>query len=128
MNRISAKDKILDVATQVFAEKSFEGARIDEIAKVAGIPKSLIYYHFKSKEEIFEVLLERFVSDYMEILKNAHVENQKQEHEKEELGISDRLEKIYYEFGKKNADIVRLIFIDALKKKGGNTVFLRSLI
>ena len=117
------KDKILDTAARVFAEKSYEGARMDEIAKLAGVPKSLIYYHFQSKEEIFKVLINRFVSGYMAIAE-PHLE---ETHQEKAERMNSGQENLYYEFGLKNEDVVRLIFIDALKKKGGNKVFFEMI-
>jgi len=51
------KEKILQTALQEFAEKGYDGARIDNIAKTAGVNKALIYYHFKSKEELFAAII-----------------------------------------------------------------------
>jgi TetR/AcrR family transcriptional regulator len=50
---VSGKEKILDTALVEFAEKGYEGARVDRIAIEAGVNKALIYYHFKSKEELY---------------------------------------------------------------------------
>ncbi|TYP72094.1 TetR/AcrR family transcriptional regulator [Paenibacillus methanolicus] len=51
------KEKILQTALEAFAEKGYDGARIDTIAKTAGVNKALIYYHFKSKEELFTAVI-----------------------------------------------------------------------
>ncbi|MCM3164801.1 TetR/AcrR family transcriptional regulator [Metabacillus litoralis] len=50
---ISGKEKILETALTEFADKGYEGARVDRIAIEAGVNKALIYYHFKSKEELY---------------------------------------------------------------------------
>lgn len=52
------KKKILDAAELEFAEKGFSAARVDEIAKSAGINKQMIYMHFKSKENLCAAVLE----------------------------------------------------------------------
>ena len=51
------KEKILQTALEEFAEKGYDGARIDYISKMAGVNKALIYYHFKSKEELFTAVI-----------------------------------------------------------------------
>lgn len=60
--RLSADERrkqIMQVATELFAEKGFEGTRTREIADRAGICETLIFQHFKSKEELYrEILLE----------------------------------------------------------------------
>lgn len=128
MNKPSARDKILKMAAKVFAEKTFEGARIDEIAKAADIPKSLIYYHFKSKEEILDVLLSQFISEYMQLLETSHkTSTLSHTHNTNSQLLGDKLQNIYYDFGRQNEDLIRLILIDALKKKGGNTVLFKMI-
>ena len=44
---------ILDSAAEEFAEKGFEGARVDAIAKRAGINKAMLYYRIGHKEELY---------------------------------------------------------------------------
>lgn len=44
---------ILDAAAEEFAEKGFSGARVDEIAKRAGINKAMLYYRVGDKEELY---------------------------------------------------------------------------
>ena len=60
----STKDRILDAAKQVFAEKGYDGARVDEIAKKAGINKATLYYYFKSKESLLKDVLETLYLKY----------------------------------------------------------------
>jgi AcrR family transcriptional regulator len=49
----TTKDVILKSALEVFLEKGFAGASISQIAKIAKINQSLIYHHFKSKEDLW---------------------------------------------------------------------------
>jgi AcrR family transcriptional regulator len=53
------RENLLRAATQVFAEKGFSGARVDEIAARAKANKAMIYYHFGPKEELYEATLVR---------------------------------------------------------------------
>lgn len=46
--------KIFDAARKVFQSKGFEGARMQEIADVASINKSMLHYYFRSKDKLFE--------------------------------------------------------------------------
>lgn len=112
MNLPNARERILKAAVKVFAEKSFEGSRIDEISREANVPKSLIYYHFKSKDEIFEVLTTEFIKEYMDIIAAKPGET----HQQKAQDLVGRMRNVYYEFGRKNADLARVIFIDSLKK------------
>ncbi|MDB5798174.1 MAG: TetR/AcrR family transcriptional regulator [Paucimonas sp.] len=49
---------ILKFASQEFAAKGFAGARVDEIARKAGINKQALYYHFGSKEDVYRAAME----------------------------------------------------------------------
>lgn len=49
--------KILAAAETEFSEKGFYGARIDSVAKLAGVNKRMIYEHFTSKELLYKTVL-----------------------------------------------------------------------
>ena len=51
----------------LFAKKGYEATSIEEITSVVGIAKGTLYYHFSSKEEIFNFLVE----EGMKLLKNS---------------------------------------------------------
>ncbi len=51
------RDKILNIAIDLFAEKGFSATSIRQIAKAVGIRESSIYNHFSSKDEILESVL-----------------------------------------------------------------------
>ena len=49
-----AQERILEAAEREFVDKGFQGAKLGEIAKQAGVNKTLIYYYFKDKEKLYE--------------------------------------------------------------------------
>ena len=53
------KTEILDVAEQIFWEKGYEHATINDILAETGLAKGSLYYHFKSKEDILDGLIKR---------------------------------------------------------------------
>ena len=48
---------ILEVAEQLFAEKGFDAASINDIAQLADVSKANIFHHFKSKEGLYMAVL-----------------------------------------------------------------------
>jgi AcrR family transcriptional regulator len=58
----ATKQRILTEAEKLFAIKGFKGTGIEEIARNVGIRKSVIYYHFKNKEQILQTMLDDFVA------------------------------------------------------------------
>lgn len=53
-----ARPKLLEAAIYEFAEKGFAGASTAGIARRAGVPQPLVHHHFKSKELLFDAVLE----------------------------------------------------------------------
>lgn len=56
------RDQIVDAASKIFSRYGFKKTTMDEIAQAMYKGKSSIYYYFKSKEEIFEAVIEKEVS------------------------------------------------------------------
>jgi TetR/AcrR family transcriptional regulator len=54
---MTTKEKIIHGATDVFLQKGFAGARMQEIADKAGLNKALLHYHYGTKEELFKAIL-----------------------------------------------------------------------
>jgi len=52
---------------KLFSEKGYEATSVEEITAVVGVAKGTLYYHFSSKEEIFNFLVE----EGMKLLKNS---------------------------------------------------------
>ena len=49
--------EICAAALQVFTDKGFAAAKLDEIAKRAGVSKGTLYLYFKDKEELFRAVI-----------------------------------------------------------------------
>jgi len=52
------RSRILHCAQQVFAEKGFRAAEVQDIATAAGVSKATIYKHFRSKDQILVTVVE----------------------------------------------------------------------
>lgn len=55
--------RLLRVARQEFSEKGLAGARVDDIARAAGVTKPLVYHYFSSKEDLFACVLDESAQD-----------------------------------------------------------------
>ena len=49
------RERILAAAVQVFYEKDFRSAKLQDIARLADVSVSLLYSYFKNKEKLFEL-------------------------------------------------------------------------
>ena len=59
MEDIDIKNRIIEVAQNVFKRYGFKKSTMDEIAAAAGKGKSTLYHYFKSKEEVFAAVIEK---------------------------------------------------------------------
>ncbi len=54
------RNEILDAANELFGKKGFDGTSTNDILEKVGIARGTLYYHFKSKEDIMDALIERY--------------------------------------------------------------------
>ena len=98
-NGQESRQKILGAALDVFYEAGFDGARMDRIAKRAGVNQALIYYYFQSKEGLFAELIHINIDE-----------------KKKAIG-----EKDFYDLNIYDADVIKKVVdqvMGALKKRG----------
>lgn len=63
--------QLFRAALAVCAEKGFYETTVDEIAARAGLSKGSLYYHFRSKEDLFLSALEEMVDEFASVLAQA---------------------------------------------------------
>lgn len=64
----NSEEKIAESALEVFVNKGFAGARMQEIADQAGVNKALVNYYYRSKEKLYEVVFKRLLGPMVENL------------------------------------------------------------
>lgn len=105
-----SRDEILKAATDLFATRGFHETSMAEVARVAGVSKALIFWHFKSKEELFVAVLAKLLEPY--VIDFA-----------EEAGILDekaqllKLIESYLLFVRENASSIRFFVAQILHDK-----------
>ena len=98
-----AREKILEAADELFGECGFDGTTIQRISEVSQTNKALIHYHFKSKEGLFESVLDRYFEVLSDTLQTALLG---------EGPLDERLGKLvdrYMDFLEKNRNFVHII-------------------
>ncbi|MEJ5363021.1 MAG: TetR/AcrR family transcriptional regulator [Spirochaetota bacterium] len=68
------RQHILDCAKQVFAEKGYYEAYVEDVIKVAHIGKGTIYEYFRNKEDLFLTLLIRSLEEWKRVVNISHDE------------------------------------------------------
>jgi AcrR family transcriptional regulator len=65
------REAILAAALDEFSARGFEGARLDDVARRAGVAKGTIYLHFKDKETLFQELVRSALSPFVTTIEAA---------------------------------------------------------
>ncbi|MFT3819984.1 MAG: TetR/AcrR family transcriptional regulator [Rubrivivax sp.] len=63
---VDARDRIVEAALTVFANRGFDGATTREIAKEAGVSSALIHHHFQDKETLWNLVGSRITEEFVE--------------------------------------------------------------
>lgn len=71
MPRDQRRRQLLDVAGQVFADKGYHSAAMDDIALAAGVSKPVLYQHFPSKLDLYLALVDRASEEIVELVRAA---------------------------------------------------------
>lgn len=98
------KDRILKSALDLFSTKGYDGTSVREICEAAGIAKPSLYHFYRSKEGVYQALVDETLASYRSELL-------------EELGrpgtVAERLEGVaqaYFRAARENPDLMRFIF------------------
>ncbi len=67
MTAAARREVIAKAATEVFAERGYQGASIEEIARCSGVTPPVVYDHFASKQDLYKCLLERHFADLRQV-------------------------------------------------------------
>ena len=65
------KDRIMDAALRIFAEKGFQNATITEISKAAGVSEATIYEYFGTKEDLLFAIPEKIPTTHLRNLQRS---------------------------------------------------------
>ena len=60
-----SRERILDAATEIAAERGYEGTSIALVSAKCGLPASSIYWHFKNKDDLIAAVIERSFAGWL---------------------------------------------------------------
>lgn len=116
-----SKTRILKVAERIFAEKGYDAARVDEIAREAQVNKALIYYYFKSKEDILNALVDTILDDVMDLFEEVF--NEKLDFFSE--ASVEKLLSTFFKFIEERVHLIKIILMESLKDSTVNPPLFR---
>ncbi len=98
--------ELLAVATHVFAEDGYSGARVDEIAEQTRTTKRMIYYYFGGKEQLYLAVLEQAYATIREVENTLPVDDLPP------VDALRRLAELTYDHHREHPDFIRLVSIE----------------
>ena len=97
------KEEIIEKAREIFSRTPFEGVSMNEIARSLGVTKPALYYHFKSKEEIYKKAIEESILKFKKTISKIT------EEKKPERMLEEIIER-YFSFVLKEKNFIRILF------------------
>ena len=102
--------QILDAALKLFSERGFARTSVRDIAQEAGITDAAIYYHFSSKRDLFEALMdERGITAALRDLEHATLDPPQLD-----LGSFTRIALGALEIMQRNRDFMKVLLSEAI--------------
>ena len=111
--RLSGEERrarIIDAALRLFADKGFSGTRTREIAELAGISETLIFQHFKTKEDLYRAALGELFGSHP-----VMPEVEEMMAKKDDFGVFSTLALHLIRHNRQNPRIMRLAIFSALE-------------
>lgn len=108
-NQVTTRDpeltraRIMEAAADLFVEHGFSAVTMSQLARAAGVTKSLIHHHFGSKERLWNAVKEHAFERYF----TAQMEMRERVGEPDAAFLHDSIE-TYFRFLKDNPKVVRL--------------------
>jgi AcrR family transcriptional regulator len=67
----ATRERLIDAAREQFGAHGYEATSLDAILAAAGVKRGALYHHFANKQELFDVVLDRVVSEMAERVAKA---------------------------------------------------------
>ena len=108
----SKEQQILDAAEREFLEKGYDGARTTSIAKAAGVTHAMLHYYFRTKEQLFEHIIDKKMSEIVPLMTHLFGNSG--------LPLVGRIEEavsVHFDFVVSNPDLPRFLINEVLPNK-----------
>ena len=108
----SKEQQILEAAEREFLEKGYDGARTTSIAKATGVTHAMLHYYFRTKEQLFEHIIDKKMSEIVPLITHLFGNS--------DLPLVKRIEEavsVHFDFVVANPDLPRFLINEVLPHK-----------
>ena len=106
------EQQILEAAEREFLEKGYDGARTTSIAKAADVTHAMLHYYFRTKEQLFEHIIDKKMSEIVPLMTHLFGNS--------DLPLVKRIEEavsVHFDFVVANPDLPRFLINEVLPHK-----------
>ena len=103
---------ILEAAEQEFLKKGYDGARTSSIAKAAGVTHAMLHYYFRTKEQLFERIIDKKMEEIVPLMTHLFGNS--------DLPLVKRIEEavsIHFDFVMANPDLPKFLINEVLPNR-----------
>ncbi len=118
----NTRRKILDAALKDFADHGYEGARVDRIARSAGINKAMIFYYFSSKQSLYRTVIEDALQDFVPRVQTAITESPKPEL------LFESIPALYIRYFSSHRQVIRMIVRELIHSPDSIAPLIREIL
>ncbi|RME72544.1 MAG: TetR/AcrR family transcriptional regulator [Planctomycetota bacterium] len=119
----STAEKIFEAAEKLLGEKGYEGTSMRDVAELAGVNKALVFYHFGSKGELFDAVIDRYYKAHRETIERSLSRTYGSTRDRVHRLIDD-----YLDFMERNRLYPRLIQQEVARRSGRVHQIRRNLV
>ena len=117
----STKEKILSIALKEFAAYGFGGARVERIARQAGVNKAMIFYYYSSKQNLYRIIIKNSLLELIPKIQETISVSKNPEQ------FFENLPKVYIQYFVKNQAVMRMIGFELIQDPGNITSVVRDI-
>ena len=108
---IHNKQKILNIALELFSEKGFDSVGVQLLAEKSGITKPTLYYYFGNKDGVFKELLKENYANLNSLLSKVKYVPKVQSYNQDVLPVLVKVTQSYFDFAIKNEKFYRMALL-----------------
>ena len=116
----NSKQVILEAALQDFAAHGYEGARVDRIARSAGINKAMIFYYFSSKQNLYRTVIKDALLDFIPRVQKVLMESSSPER------LFESLPALYIRYFSRHRQVIQMIGRELIQSPANITPIIRA--
>ena len=117
----SSKQKILSIASKEFAAYGFGGARVERIARQAGVNKAMIFYYYSSKQNLYRIIIKNSLLELIPKIQEAIAVSKSPEQ------FFERMPKVYIRYFSQKQEVIRMIGFELIQDPGNITSVIKDI-